>query len=219
MIFLASFVFYKKEAIVCELIPYSNFQEISSNVFVDASIQYSQQNNFSNVVDDAFLRVSGVYGNPISNPRIIATVDTKYAKYGFNTTGMQTPGFFNECIFLGPRGLNTDVLAHEIVHAEVRHRTSVFVELIELPVWFIEGTGIKVDYRSPFLVDNFDVSAEDVEKVKSLFFLRDFPSSKVKYYQASLVAIEPMNPKKLYKGLERLNNGEKFEKVFSELFQ
>ena len=42
---------------------------------------------------------------------------------------MQRSGFFRECIFLGPKGLNTDVIAHELVHAEVRHRTNLFVEL------------------------------------------------------------------------------------------
>ena len=163
-------------------------------------------------------RVSDIYGTPTANPRIIATAEKKYAKFGFNPTGMQSSGFFRECIFLGPKGLNTDVVAHELVHAEVRHRTSLFVELTQLPAWFIEGTGIKADYRKPFLLKNIDVASEDVARVRSVFYLSDFPNTSVRYYQASLIAVESINAKSMYEGLEKLNNGEQFENVFTELF-
>ena len=131
---------------------------------------------------------------------------------------MQNSGFFRECIFLGPKGVNVDVIAHELVHAEVRHITNIFTEFTKLPAWFIEGTGIKVDYRAPFLIENIDVSQEEVEQIKSVFFLSDFPNTNVKYYQASLIAVEPMNPKDMYRALQRLNNGEQFEDVFNEFF-
>lgn len=217
-LFTASVLYFKKDAIACELIGMSHFNEVSPGLYVDHSIDNTRQVELSHSVDAAFKRVAGIYGTPSSNPRIIATSETKFAKFGFNPTGMQSSGFSRECIFLGPKGLNTDVIAHELVHAEVRHRTNLFVELTQLPAWFIEGTGIKVDYRKPFLLENIDVTKDDVTKVKSVFYLSNFPNTNVKYYQASLIAIEPMNPKDMYRGLERLNNGEQFEKVFSELF-
>lgn len=216
--FIASLGFFKKDAIACELIGISHFNEASPDFYVDQSIDTQKQIELSHAVEDAFKRVTDIYGAPTSNPRIIATAQTKFDKFGFNPTGMQSSGFFRECIFLGPKGLNTDVIAHELVHAEVRHRTNLFVELTQLPAWFIEGTGIKADFRKPFLLDNIDVKNDDVTKVKSVFYLSDFPNTKVKYYQASLIAVEPMNPKDMYRGLERLNNGEQFEDVFNELF-
>lgn len=67
-------------------------------------------------------------------------------------------------------------------------------------------------------IQNLDLTSDDVAKVKSIFYLSEFPSSNIKYYQASLVAVEPMEPKSMFSGLERLNNGEQFEDVFNELF-
>ncbi|TMP27750.1 hypothetical protein CWB99_13745 [Pseudoalteromonas rubra] len=215
--FMLSFGYFKKDAIACELIGVAQFYEVSPNLYVDKSIDNLQQGKLANAIEAAVKRVSDVYGAPTSNPRIIATAEAKYAKFGFNPTGMQTSGFFRECIFLGPKGLNTDVVAHELVHAEVRHRTNLLVELTQLPAWFIEGTGIQVDYRAPFLLENIDVTNEDVTKIRSVFYLSDFPNTNVKYYQASLIAVKPMNPKNMYTALERLNNGEQFEDVFSEL--
>ena len=200
--FIASFGYFKKDAIACELIEVSHFNEVSPNLYVDQSIDSLKLVELSNAVQAAAKRVSDIYGTPTSNPRIIATAETNYAKFGFNPTGMQNSGLFRECIFL----------------AEVRHRTNLFVELTQLPAWFIEGTGIKADYRKPFLLENIDVTSDDVAKIKSVFYLSDFPNTNVKYYQASLIAVEPMNPKDMYRALERLNNGEQFEDVFNEFF-
>jgi hypothetical protein len=62
------------------------------------------------------------------------------------------------------------------------------------------------------------VTSDDVAKVRSMFYLRNFPNTNVKYYQASLIAVEPMNSKSTYDGLSRLNNDEQFDDVFTELF-
>lgn len=175
-LFLASFGVFKKDAIACELVGISHFNEVSPNLYIDQSIDNLQQSSLSNSVQAAVEIVSDIYGTPTSNPRIIATAETKHAKFGFNLTGMQSSGFFRECIFLGPKGLNTDVLAHELVHAEVRHRTDLFVELTQLPAWFIEGTGIKADFRKPFLLENIDVTNDDVNKIKSVFYLSNLRS-------------------------------------------
>ncbi|WP_194868595.1 hypothetical protein [Pseudoalteromonas sp. PPB1] len=216
--FVAACGFFKKEAIACELIGSTHFSEVSPNLYIDQSIDSQQQVNLAHAIQTALERVSHVYGAPTSDPRIIATAETKYAKFGFNPTGMQSTGFFRECIFLGPKGLNADVVAHELVHAEVRHRTNLFVELTQLPAWFIEGTGILVDYRAPFLAQNIDLKHDELTDIKSVFYLSDFPNTQVEYYLASLMAVKPMNPKAMYSGLERLNNGEQFEDVFNELF-
>lgn len=214
LLFFGSFVFFKKDAIACEIIDLTHFSNISTNIYVDDSFDQSQKINLIKSVDDAIERVNHVYGNPASSPRIIASAENKYARFGFNPTGMQVSGLFRECIFLGPKGINTDVIAHEYVHAEVRSRTNFFVEMTQLPAWFIEGTGIKVDYREPFLLENIQVTESDIAKIKAVFFLSDFPNTNIKYYQASRMAVEPMDTKGLYPGLERLNNGEKFESVF-----
>ncbi|MFT6507097.1 MAG: hypothetical protein ACI92O_001939 [Colwellia sp.] len=212
--FISSFLFFKKEAIACEAISITNFEEIPPNVYADPSVAREQRTLLLDSIDKAYSRVNQIYGEINSYPRLIVTNNLEYRKFGLNPTGMQNSGFFRECIFLGSKGMNVDVIAHELVHAEVRYRTNIFTELTKLPAWFIEGTGIKVDFRTPFLIENINVSQKEVEQIKSVFFLRDFPNTSVKSYQASRVAIENLDPKFLYFGLERLDNGESFEEVF-----
>ncbi len=210
-----AFTFFKKDAIACELIGLTHFTQGSGDLYFDQSIDDATLSTLRESIVAAEARISRVYGAPIANPRIIATAESHYAQFGFNPTGRQSSGFFRECVFLGPKGLNTDVIAHELAHAEVRYRTDLFVELTELPAWFIEGTGIMVDYRTPFLPENIKVDSTDVEKVKSVFYFRDFANTNVGYYQASRLAVEPLNTQSLYDGLERLNQGESFEQVFA----
>ena len=87
------------------MIGQTHFSQISTNLYVDDSLDEAQQSNLIEAINDAIERVSNVYGNPISSPRIIATTGDQYSSFGFNPTGMQASGFFRECIFLGPKGL------------------------------------------------------------------------------------------------------------------
>ena len=213
-VFFSAFLFFKKEAIACEVIHFTTFKEIAPQVYVDSSLTAEEQLSLINSINLAFSRVNQVYGEVTSEPRWIVTNDLDYRAFGLNPTGMQSSGFVRECIFLGPKGINVDVSAHELVHAEVKHRTTLFTEYTKLPAWFIEGTAIKVDYRAPFIIENIDVSPDEIAQVKSIFYMHDFSNTSVKAYQATRVAIEALDPKTLYAGLERLNQGEQFEQVF-----
>jgi len=70
--FIASFGYFKKDAIACELIGVTHFNEVSPDFYVDQSIDTSKQVELSHAVESAFKRVSDIYGTPTSNPRIIA---------------------------------------------------------------------------------------------------------------------------------------------------
>lgn len=213
---ILSFAFFKKEAIACELISYSKFEEIQSEIYVDDSLNVMEREQLLKAIAEGEERVNTVYGKTISKPRYIATKKIKYGKFGMNLTGMQNSAFYRECIFLGPKGLNVDVAAHELVHAEVRYRTDFVTEMTKLPAWFIEGTGVKVDYRKPLLLENINLQRSEVEQIKSVFFLHNFPNTSVSSYQAARIAVEYIEPKSLYQGLERLNGGEDFETVFGK---
>ena len=214
VVFISLFVTFKKEAIACEAIHASHFEEIHPNVFTDSTVTNKQIASLLASITLAHKRINQMYGEMSAVPRIIATNSLAYQKFGLNPTGMQSSGFARECIFLGPKGMNVDVIAHELVHAEVRYRTDLFTELTQLPAWFIEGTAIKVDYRTPFLIENIALTEQEITQIKSVFFLHDFKSSHVKSYQASRMAIEELDPQALYSGLARLNKGERFEEVF-----
>ena len=212
--FLGTCLVFKKDVIACEAVSWSNFNELAKDVYVDDSLNVQQRRDLLASINAAVARVTAVYGAPEAPVRIIAFTDPDYGHWGFNLTGMQMSGLSRECVFIGPRGINVDVIAHELVHAEVRYRTDLWTELTQLPAWFIEGTGIRVDQRPPFIVDNINIAPDYVESIKQVFYLSDFANTNVAAYQASKLAVLPMPAQELYSGLERLNRGESFQQVF-----
>lgn len=212
---LVSGLYFNKETLACELVGYSHFEEIGNNVFVDQSINVAQQVQLVTFINKAKDRVAQVYGEPESNVRFIFSNDDLYWKLGFNKTGMQRSSLNKECVFIGPNGMNVDVISHEFVHAEVRHRLDFWTEILVVPAWFIEGTAIIVDHRTPFLAENIHLTEQQIENVKKVFYLSDFPNTSVIHYQASKVAVEQLEIGKLYSSLERLNQGASFNEVFN----
>lgn len=156
-------------------------------------------------------RVDEAFGKMSSHPRYLVSKNSVYRQFGFNPTGMARSSLSRECVFIGPKGINIDVIAHESSHAEVFHRANFYTQNFKIKPWLLEGSGTFVDYRSPLLLENIAV---DNSKVIQVMGLSDFSSRDIWAYQASRVAFEKVDPKKLYEGIDRLNSGESFDAVF-----
>lgn len=48
--------------------------------------------------------------------------------------------FLPAIILFGPNGQNLDVMAHELVHAELAHRSSALLRIYKIPSWFDEAS-------------------------------------------------------------------------------
>lgn len=53
-------------------------------------------------------------------------------------------------ILIGPKGTNTDVIAHEWSHAELEERVGFLYRFLNIPTWFDEGLAMQVDHRADF---------------------------------------------------------------------
>jgi hypothetical protein len=53
-------------------------------------------------------------------------------------------------IVIGPFGANTDVIAHEWMHAEIAARTSALLRTYRIPTWFDEGLSMQLDHRADY---------------------------------------------------------------------
>ncbi|HCU67310.1 MAG TPA: hypothetical protein DF774_16295 [Rheinheimera sp.] len=208
---LSSLLFFNKDGLACEAAPLLGFEEIETEIYVDATLSQIDRETLSVLVKNAKARVNNAFGEMISFPRYIVTKDSKYTALGFNSTGMARSALLRECVFIGPKGINVDVIAHETSHAELFHRANFYTKNFKIKPWLLEGSGTYVDYREPLLLSNISLDSLTVEHVKSL---SDFSSSDTQAYQASRVAFEGVDPKKLYDGIEKLNQGESFDTVF-----
>ena len=85
-------------------------------------------------------RVAEYLGSLRASPRIVASKDA--------TGTYMTP--FCDCIVLGPRGRNVDVISHELVHTELNARVGFLRRTFSIPTWFDEGMALHADLRPAY---------------------------------------------------------------------
>ncbi len=128
------------------------FKPIGNHVYVDANLSEARSLRLQSEVLKAKDRVIALYGSYSAAPVIIATEDPKMLRrYGTTSQGtavihVSLPGSY---IVLGPNGMNVDVIAHEMGHAELAKRIGV-LKRRKIPVWFDEGLAMQLDDRPKY---------------------------------------------------------------------
>ena len=209
IIFLSGFS--QRYALACELIEYSNYSKVAPNIFVSPSFNFSKTEELLSMIKLGKSRVNDTFGNMISNPKVvIVTNNNEAADFGSNAYGKALLTPLGQCIIFGPKGQNIDVIAHEYTHAEVHYRVGWLNHLLDVPIWFNEGVALLVDFRKPYLLENIDLSQEQINSVKSSEF--DFS---INSYKASRVLVDSIDKSKLYKNLDKLKQGQDINSVFA----
>jgi hypothetical protein len=146
------------EVLNCYVVRWSDFEEISPNLFVSPEMPADRRQKLLTLHADAQKRLGRLYPAMISAPVIIAGyTDNSVSRYGMGTGGTGraycTP--IETFIVLGPNGLNVDVMAHEMAHAELAARLGGNWALARanVPVWFDEGLALQVDDRPKYNED------------------------------------------------------------------
>jgi len=203
--------FYQRHVLACEFIEYSDYSEISANVFVGASFNFTKEEELLSIISQGRTRVNNVFGDMKSNPKLVLTSSGLEAShFGSNEYGRALGSPFGECVILGPKGQNVDVAAHEYVHAEVHHRVGWLNHFLNVPTWLNEGIATLVDYRKSYLLENIELSFLEAKQIKT----KDF-NFQISHYQASRVLAKGIDKSKLYENLEKLKQGQDISSVFA----
>ncbi|MDF2843744.1 MAG: hypothetical protein K0R00_2170 [Herbinix sp.] len=139
-----------------ETVPVRGFTQVKDNIYLDNDFNGNSSNVLS-IIEEANQRVKLFWGDIKSEPRIIISDnDTKLKKMGW--TG--SPALTTTLVFFGahsyvvisPNGLNVDVVAHELTHAELHSRIhkGKLLNKKRIPVWFDEGVATQNDYRENY---------------------------------------------------------------------
>jgi hypothetical protein len=217
LIALFTGVYFKRHGIACTLIPYMDYRAIQHNSYANVGLSENQYTAFKALINSASRRIEKTYGKPIAKPIILFTLKkTTAAKWGANETATLHRTPWQTCIIVGPYGENTDVLAHELLHAEIQERVGFLTIQKEMPTWFDEGAALTLDHREPYLPINIHLSVEAISRVHNLVNTNTFFSGDiVKNYQAARMAVIPLIRKAdFYKDLEKMSKGERFNQVF-----
>ena len=202
----------QRHVIGCQLITPSGYSEIEPNMFFSPSINSNQSDELLSNINLAKSRINSTFGSMISSPKVIITVtENEAVNFGSNPYGVAHLSVLGQCIVLGPEGQNVDVIAHEYMHAEVHHRVGWLNYLLNVPVWFMEGLATLVDFRKPYLLENIDLTRNEVNSVKH----QTFNHTGIKHYQAARVLASDVNKSKLYENLEKLKQGQNINSLFA----
>ena len=145
------FAFAKQ--IRCECVSFSSLAKVDELVYLDPKMTIEERRSVLLMVGAAKQRLEAFMGPIQSAPKIIAGLDESVIGR-FGQSGSKTAvthlHFGRAAIVLGPDGINVDVIAHEMLHAELCKRIGWLNRELRLPVWFDEGLAMQVDYRDSY---------------------------------------------------------------------
>ncbi|MDR0861347.1 MAG: hypothetical protein LBN30_01000 [Oscillospiraceae bacterium] len=113
---------------------------------------------------DAKTRINKFWGRTKSSPMVVFSDDAdKLKKLGLEGGTARTVTFTlngaHSYTIISPEGLNVDVIAHELSHAELHYRLydGKLLPSARVPVWFDEGVATQVDYREIYNNDAWEL--------------------------------------------------------------
>jgi hypothetical protein len=183
----------------------------------------ADQQHFAQITREARSRIGATFGAPRSRPRIVFfSHDGGLGPFALNRYGStQFIGRY-ACVFIGPGGRNVDVVAHELMHAELQHRVGALKRILEIPTWFDEGVAMQVDYRKKYDLPHDE--SVDTDAVRKLVSPSKFNASDdralTRHYAMSktMVAswLSGIGPSALYGRLAQINQGKPFADVMED---
>lgn len=201
-------------------IDYSNFKQIEKNIYMDNSFKETEIENLKTLFLNAQKRIENRFGKLLSTPIIIVSkTEENSLKFG-NSVGLTYVSPFNNYVVIGDKGLNIDVIAHEILHAETAHRLGYMTRQFKFPVWVDEGISMQVDYRKKYIVDT--LSSKEIQRIQTLesvklFFGHDAQQVVKNYQGAKYVMAQflEQNPQvDVFELLQEFKDGKKIEELF-----
>ena len=165
-------------------------------------------------------RIDKLFGARQANPVIVFNAPERFWPLSLNEYGSTSFLGQKTCVMIGAKGRNLDVVAHELMHAEIVHRVGYWRRLTALPVWFDEGLAMQVDFRPRYRLPQGASSTY----VKTLDSSRDFfvadDQQLTNHYAAAKAEValwvSGVGHATVYQQLERLASGVAFAAVVEE---
>ncbi|GAU86175.1 hypothetical protein [Bosea sp. BIWAKO-01] len=170
------------------------------------------------LLSDAKGRIGEIFGEPRSAPIVVFFNDaTGFWPFRLNVYGSTEFIGARTCVLIGPKGQTIDVVAHELMHAEIADRIGIWARYTDLPTWFDEGLAMQVDFRPDYdMPGGANVETKSVRALRSPreFFVPDDRQLTRNYAFAkaeTALWARRVGYASVYAELERVRRGEPFE--------
>ena len=208
-------------ATACAFVHARGFEALPDGTLVEPGASAQERAGFSALLSIARARIGSTFGAPRAAPIIVFLQDARsFWPLALNAHGSTNFVGTRACVMVGPKGRNADVVAHELMHAELFERVGARRRFTEIPVWFDEGVAMQVDFRPRY--DLPASEAVDTAYVRQLQSARSFFGADehrlVRNYVAAKVEVAHglagIDAQSLYGRLDRIRDGEPFDTAF-----
>jgi uncharacterized protein YccT (UPF0319 family) len=206
----------------CLLLGVADLQKLADGSLAESESEGDQQ-RFAQLTRDARLRIESTFGAVESKPIIVFFDQPNgFGPFRLNAYGSAASIGSRTCVMVGPKGQNVDVVAHELMHAEIHHRVGYLAYFLQIPTWFHEGVAMQVDYRPQYSLSSQD--AQNTAYVRDLTAPSTFNAgddqaptrnyASAKHEVASWLS--KVGPTSLYSRLKRMKDGQSFAEAITE---
>jgi hypothetical protein len=210
----------------CILIDYSDFKK-DGRLYFNNNTPKNKVDTVKILMGLASNRVAEFWGQKICNPKFIyCENDERFKEYGGS---YQIPALthlkFGSYIVIINEGVDLDIIAHEISHAEFYKRIGFYNWSFKIPRWFDEGLAMQNDNRNYYSEDTLKLKSNnyknlpDVKKLKSGKQFNEEGSHEKILLNFMIAKHEVKNwytKEKLDKLIKDINSGKTFEEAFGQ---
>lgn len=206
----------------CILVDSQGFEE-KGNIYFSDSTTEASVDHLQQLIDSASDRVAKFWGEKKSDPNYIyLESDNDYAGYCKDGAPAVTYLKMGSHIVLSRYGANTDIIAHEIAHAELYERIGFFKWTFSIPMWFKQGLAMQVDNRIDYSTDSLDMLITGLEEIPDIkqydnagsFYYGDYNEVRLHYILAKLEINAWYTPEKLAAFISDINDGKSFYEAY-----
>ena len=202
----------------------SSFIKLSENVFIDPALEELERQQAISAISKGKERIRKAFGSYTATPVVVITGTVqnakKYGLGGFSAKAFAAP--WNQYVVVNYQIENVDLIAHELMHAQLREVVGYWIYQTEIPTWFDEGLAMQVDFRNRYDIDHLSFPQKEIERVKTLIkpskFWTDSREKDINNYLAAKAAVYQMLTKSqgssLYVLLLKVSQGHSLNEVF-----
>lgn len=155
------------------LIGFSDFEK-DGRLYFNSKAPEIKIDSVKSLIQLASQRVTAFWGQKTCDPAFIyCDTENDFNKYG---SPFPVPALTH--IKLGARivisneGIDLDIIAHEMAHAEFYERIGFYNWTFKIPTWFDEGLAMQNDYRDYYSEDTLKVRSDNYKNMPDVKRLR-----------------------------------------------
>lgn len=163
------------QATRCLFIDFYDFER-SGRLYYRPDTSPEKMRELEQLIAMADERVASFWGNRASNPKIIFCENAEdYSTFGSAfSTPAATIMHIRPFIVLSGEGVDLDIIAHELAHAELFAQVGILNNTFQLPVWFHEGIAMQVDDRAYYSIDTLAAKTDGFQNLPDVKAMKTY---------------------------------------------